>query len=160
MKMVLVVMGVSGCGKTTIGKMLGKKLGWKYYEGDDFHPKENVEKMSSGIPLNDDDRKPWLLALRDIIENHLNDNTGAVVSCSSLKHNYRDILKVNEYVKFVYLKGDYDTILKRMETRKGHYFKPEMLKSQFEALEEPVNVIEENIELEPEQIVSDVLDKI
>lgn len=158
--MVLVVMGVSGCGKTTIGKMLGEKLGWKYYEGDEYHPKENVEKMSSGIPLNDDDRKPWLLTLRGIIENHLKDGTGAVVSCSALKQKYRDLLKVNEDTKFVYLKGDYDTILRRMQARKDHYFKPEMLKSQFDALEEPSNVIAENIEMEPERIVEDVLEKI
>ena len=158
--MVLIVMGVSGCGKTTIGKMLGEKLGWKYYEGDEYHPKENVEKMRSGIPLNDDDRKPWLLALRSIIENHLNEGTGAVVSCSALKQKYRDLLKVNDEVKFIFLKGDFDTILRRMQARKNHYFKPEMLKSQFDALEEPVNVITEDIDIEPELIVNEVIEKI
>ena len=139
--MVLIIMGVAGCGKTTVGRMLSEKLGWKYFEGDEYHPKENVAKMSAGIPLNDDDRKPWLLKLRSIIEDALALGTNIILTCSALKESYREILKVNDDVKFIYLKGSYELIESRMKLRKDHFMKPGMLKSQFDALEEPTEAI-------------------
>ena len=153
-------MGVSGCGKTTVGKMLSDKLGWKYYEGDDYHPKENVEKMSKGIPLSDDDRKPWLLKLRSIIEDSLANGTNIILSSSALKESYRKLLKVNDEVKFIYLKGNYELIESRMSLRKDHFMKPGMLKSQFDALEEPSDAIAIDINQSLEEIEKNILQEI
>ncbi len=158
--MVLIIMGVAGCGKTSVGKMLSEKLGWKYYEGDNYHPKENVEKMSNGIPLNDEDRMPWLLKLRTIIEDALSHSENIILSSSALKEAYRKILKVNDGVKFIYLKGSYELIEARMKMRKDHFMKPGMLKSQFEALEEPANAITIDIDQPLEKIVENILQKI
>ncbi len=158
--MVVIPMGVAGCGKTTVGKMLSERLGWKYFEGDEYHPKENVEKMSNGIPLNDDDRMPWLLKLRSIIEDSLAYNENIVLTCSALKESYRKILKLNEQVKFVYLKGSYALIESRMKLRKDHFMKPGMLKSQFEALEEPADAILINIDQPLKKIIDKVLREI
>ena len=153
--MFIIVMGVSGVGKTTIGTALAKDLGWIFADADEFHPPANIEKMSRGIPLNDDDRVPWLQAIRNHIVNRMNKGESGVVTCSALKRKYRDVLQVNEQVKFVYLKGDYDLILERMQTR-DHFMKPEMLKSQFEALEEPKEAIVVNVEKKVEEIVKTV----
>lgn len=158
--MVLIVMGVAGCGKTSVGRMLSEKLGWKYYEGDDYHPKENVEKMSNGIPLNDDDRKPWLLKLRSIIEDALSQGINIIITCSALKESYREILKVNKEVKFIYLKGSYELIEARMKLRKNHFMKPGMLKSQFEALQEPADAITIEIDQSLEDIQKNILSEI
>jgi gluconokinase len=133
-----IVMGVSGSGKTTVGKLLAKRLGWDFYDADDFHPPANVAKMVSGIPLNDDDRIPWLAALHDLISGCLNDNRPGVLACSALKESYRQtLLAGNVAVKIVYLKGTFELIQERMAARAGHYMKPAMLKSQFDTLEEP-----------------------
>ncbi len=131
----ILVMGVSGCGKTTIGKMVAEKLGIPFYDGDDFHPQSNIEKMSRGIPLDDDDRQGWLERLNQIFIRE----EPCVIACSALKPKYRDILRMsNDSLEVAYLKGDYQTILSRLEARSGHYFKGEaMLKSQFETLVEP-----------------------
>ncbi len=158
--MVLIIMGVAGSGKTSVGKMLSEKLGWKYYEGDNYHPKENVEKMSHGIPLNDEDRIPWLLKLRTIIEDALSNGESIILSSSALKEAYRKILKVNDQVKFIYLKGSYELIEARMKMRKDHFMKPGMLKSQFEALEEPADAIAIDIDQPLEKIVENILQKI
>ena len=155
--MVLIIMGVAGCGKTTVGRMLSVKLGWKYFEGDEYHPKENVAKMSAGIPLNDDDRKPWLLKLRSIIEDALAQGTNIILTCSALKESYREILKVNDDVKFIYLKGSYELIESRMKLRKDHFMKPGMLKSQFDALEEPTEAIIIDIDQELNKIVDEII---
>lgn len=153
-------MGVSGSGKTSAGKSLSEKLNWKYFEGDEYHPKENVEKMKNGIPLNDEDRLPWLLYLRKIIEEAIQKKENIILSCSALKESYRKILKANKDVQFVYLKGSFDTIQKRMEERKNHFMKPGMLKSQFEALEEPSDAIEISVDDSIEYIVSEIINKI
>lgn len=139
MSTVTVIMGVSGCGKTTTGQGLANQLGCPFYDGDNFHPPENIAKMSSGIPLNNDDRKPWLKRLHSIIVDHLNRDEMAVVACSALKKRYRDILRGNNAkgIVFVYLKGNFDLIWQRMTARQGHYMKAGMLQSQFAALEEP-----------------------
>ncbi len=135
---VFVVMGVSGCGKTTIGMALADKLGCPFYDGDDFHPPENIAKMSSGIPLDDADRYPWLARLHDLIADHLGRGETAVLACSALKKKYRDQLREgNDDVYIIYLKGSLNLIWERMETRQAHYMKAEMLQSQFEALEPP-----------------------
>ena len=153
-------MGVAGCGKTSVGKMLSERLGWKYYEGDEYHPKENVEKMSQGIPLNDEDRMPWLLKLRTIIEDSLKNGANIILSSSALKEAYRKILKVNDDVKFIYLKGSYELIESRMKLRKDHFMKPGMLKSQFDALEEPSDAIVIGIDQSLKEIRENILQKI
>lgn len=150
-----ILMGVSGSGKTAVGKALAAKLGWDFYDADDFHPPANIAKMAAGIPLNDDDRTPWLESLRDLISSCLQTNRPGVLACSALKERYRQILLVgNSGVRLVYLKGSYDQIRARMETRNGHYMKPAMLSSQFEALEEPDNARVVDISLSVEHIVN------
>jgi gluconokinase len=130
-------MGVSGCGKITVGEALAQELDCPFYDGDDFHPPENIVKMANGVPLNDEDRKLWLAALAELIAEHLGKGETAVLACSALKRSYRDQLRVNEQVQFIYLEGEFDLIWQRMLSRRNHYMKPEMLQSQFEALEPP-----------------------
>lgn len=154
MNMVIVLMGVSGSGKTTVGRLLSRELGWKYYEGDDFHPPANVEKMRSGIPLDDADRKPWLETLRDLIRSCLEQGDSAVFACSALKKSYREFLRINERVVFIYLKGDYEIIRQRLTGRVGHFMNPDLLDSQFAALEEPETVMCIDVSLSPGEIVN------
>src|SRR6185503_20292259 len=106
--MIILLMGVSGSGKTTVGKLLSEELGWKYYEADDYHSSANVEKMRGGIPLDDADRQPWLETLRDLIRNCLEREENAVLACSALKESYREFLLIDERVVLIYLKGDYE----------------------------------------------------
>lgn len=156
--MFLIVMGVSGCGKSTIGKLLAEELGWPFFDGDDFHPPANVTKMSKGIPLDDEDRAGWLVALADLIRGHLEKGRSGVLACSALKQRYRDVLLVDPaQVKFIYLKGSYELIKARMLARPGHYMKPGMLDSQFAALEEPDDAITVEIAQSPAEIVSEVI---
>jgi gluconokinase len=133
---VVIIFGVSGAGKTTLGKLLVRKLGWSFYEADDFHSPANVDKMHAGIPLTDEDRWPWLESLRELIK-RLDAKEDAVLACSGLKQAYRRFLRVNDQVKFVYLRGDYPLIASQLRKRKGHFMNPELLKSQFADLEEP-----------------------
>lgn len=152
--MICMVMGVSGSGKSTIGQLLSQKTGLPFYEGDDFHPPENLDKMSRGIPLTDEDRQSWLRSLRVIIEQHQN----AIIVCSSLKKSYRKYLQGDRCdLYWIYLKGSYQQILERMQARQGHFMKAEMLRSQFETLEEPQNAIVIEISLLPEEIVEEIL---
>lgn len=132
-----VIMGVSGSGKTSIGERLASLLGCPFYDADDFHPPENVAKMSSGRPLSDEDRSPWLAALAALIQEHVESGQLAVLACSALKERYRAQLRVAPCVRFIYLNGSFDCIWDRMSSRAGHYMKPDMLRSQFEALEPP-----------------------
>ncbi len=151
--MFLIVMGVSGCGKSTVGKGLADELGWPFYDGDDFHPPENVAKMSQGIPLTDEDRAGWLAALADLIRGSLAQGKPGVLACSALKQKYRDQLCVDPaQVKFIYLKGSYGLIKARMLARPGHYMKTGMLDSQFATLEEPQNALTVDIDQSPQQI--------
>lgn len=154
--MVLVLMGVAGSGKTTIGMQLAEELGWNFYDADDFHSSTNVDKMSRGIPLNDDDRLPWLESLRDLIGNCLQRGESAVLACSALKHRYRSYLLLDVRVKLVYLKGDYALIEERIKARQAHYMKPGMLQSQFEALEEPEVESHLDISSTPGEIVKEI----
>ena len=136
--MVVILMGVSGAGKTTVGRLLAAALGWTFYEGDDLHAPANVGKMSRGLPLTDEDRLPWLLALRKLIEDCLQRGENAVVTCSALKRAYREILKDGDAeVVFVYLKAAPRRIAERLERRHGHFVKENLLESQLATLEEP-----------------------
>ena len=135
--MVVIVCGVSGAGKTTVAKLLAKELHWTFYEGDDFHPQTNIDKMRAGIALTDADRQPWLQSLRALIEGCLAEKRNAVLACSALKQSYRDLLRVNDAVKFIFLRGDYERISAQLRKRSGHFMNPELLRSQFETLEEP-----------------------
>jgi len=130
-------MGVSGCGKTTVGMALADRLGCSFYDGDDFHPPENVAKMASGTPLNDNDRYPWLARLHDLLAEHEERGETAVLACSALKKKYRDQLQVNNETRFIFLHGSFDLIWQRMQARKNHYMKADMLQSQFDTLEPP-----------------------
>lgn len=154
-----ILMGVSGSGKTTIGKALASNLGWDFHDADDLHPTENIAKMASGIPLNDDDRAPWLASLHALITSCLKGNQPGVLACSALKKQYRQmLLEGNPCVEIVYLKGDYDFIWKRMLARPGHYMKPEMLHSQFEALDEPISGLVIDASLSVDEIVNKILE--
>lgn len=138
MPSVLLVMGVSGAGKSTAGERLASELGWPFRDADGFHPQANIDKMSRGIPLTDEDRWPWLGAIAAWIDAHRTAGTHGIVSCSALKRRYRDLLLGNRpEVRLVYLKGDYDLIAGRMGRRTDHFMPPSLLKSQFDALEEP-----------------------
>lgn len=134
----IVLMGVSGCGKSTIGVRLARKLERDFLEGDTFHPVSNVEKMSRGVPLDDDDRRPWLTAIAGAIDDARESGRKVVVTCSALKRSYRAILVAgHDDVAFVYLKGDQHLIAQRLAARAGHFMPPKLLESQFAALEEP-----------------------
>jgi gluconokinase len=134
---IAIVFGVSGAGKTTVGKLLAEELGWKFYEADDFHPRANIEKMHSGRPLTDEDRWPWLERLREQIARSIAAKENAVLACSALKRMYRERLRIREDVKFVFLGGDYGLIENQLRRRRGHFMNPALLKSQFADLEEP-----------------------
>ena len=136
--MVVVIWGVAGVGKTTIGQLLARELGWKFSEADDFHPQANIDKMRSGIPLIDEDRQPWLEELRDAIKQALAANEDMILACSVLKKKYRDRLKVSDQVRFVFLRGDRKRIRKQLRQRRGHFMNPNLLESQFADLEEPM----------------------
>lgn len=131
----IIVMGVSGCGKTTVGKELAAKLGLQFYDADDFHSQSSIEKMERGTPLTDPDRYPWLQLLSEKMEQWKTDGS-AVLACSALKEEYRTILSSRTKVKWVYLSASFETIYDRMKKR-DHYMKPEMLQSQFDTLEIP-----------------------
>lgn len=153
-----IVMGVSGSGKTSVGKSLAEQLGWDFYDADDFHPPENIAKMESGIPLDDSDRVPWLASLHDLIYASLKTDRPGVLACSALKERYRQkLMNGNEGVQLIYLKGSYDLIWSRMEKRTDHYMKPHMLKSQFDALEEPVTAQTIDISMPVGEIVQEII---
>lgn len=157
----LILMGVSGSGKTAVGELLSQKLGWPFFDGDDFHPKDNVAKMAAGIPLDDDDRTPWLLNLHDLIADHLAWGKPLLLACSALKQTYRDLLlDGNPNTLFVHLKGDFGLIMSRMQARAGHYMKPEMLNSQFETLEEPTDALTVDIGQNLDRITEEIITKL
>lgn len=156
---VIVMMGVSGCGKTTVGKLVAEELGWEFVEGDEYHSPENIAKMSSGQPLNDEDRFDWMNALNKKISEMLSSGKSGVVACSALKQKHRKHLARNweDQVLYIHIKGTFDEIHQRMEAREGHYMKAGMLRSQFEALEPPEDVPAYDASLTPEQIKSAIL---
>ncbi len=135
--MIVIIFGVSGAGKTTVGELLARELGWHFLEADDFHPEVNIEKMRSGHPLTDEDRAPWLERLRDQIKRSLTAGERTVLACSALKRKYRQRLRVDDEVKLVFLRGSYALISEQLGHRRGHFFDPALLQSQFDDLEEP-----------------------
>jgi gluconokinase len=152
-----IVMGVSGCGKSTVGRMLAGRLGWDFFDGDDFHSPANIAKMRTGIPLTDEDRAPWLAALHNVLADTLRAGRHPVLACSALKERYRSSLRERiDGLRIVYLKGEFDLILARMQVRPGHYMKPGMLQSQFDALEEPADAWTFDVSLPPDT-VTDIL---
>lgn len=154
---IVILIGVSGSGKTTIGQLLAKEFHWRFYEGDDFHPQANVAKMSRGIPLTDEDRGAWLAALDHLIRRLIEERVSAVITCSALKQTYRDRLVGNRNdVVLVYLKGGYDLTRQRLLSRKGHFMKADLLTSQFDTLEEPEGVLTVDITQSPDAIVHEI----
>lgn len=136
----IIVMGVCASGKSTIGEKIAQRLGAKFIDGDDLHPKANIQKMSRGEPLNDDDRKPWLERIRDAAFSLESKNEQGIIVCSALKKSYRDQIRDgNQNVTFLFLDGSFDLIMSRMTARKGHFMKSNMVESQFNTLERPDN---------------------
>lgn len=153
-----IIMGVAGSGKTHVGRELAARLGWEFFDADDFHPPENIAKMANGIPLDDSDRAPWLATLHDLISSSLKADRPGVLACSALKEQYRrQLMHDNDGVQLVYLKGSYDLIWSRMEKRTDHYMKPHMLQSQFSTLEEPTNALITDITMPVNEIVQQIL---
>ncbi|MCU7931705.1 MAG: SMP-30/gluconolactonase/LRE family protein [Candidatus Thiodiazotropha sp. (ex Codakia rugifera)] len=158
--MVIIVMGVSGSGKTTIGQLLAHQLGWRFIEGDDYHTANNKANMSAAIPLDDIDRQPWLDRLALVIDAHLRADRDAVLSCSALKHQYRvELLRDAEQVRLVYLYGSFDLILERLKQRRGHFMNPALLKSQFETIEQPDDALTIKISQPAEAIVTYIIEQ-
>jgi gluconokinase len=146
-------MGVTGSGKSTVGKLLAQQLGWKFFDGDDFHSPANIEKMRRGMPLNDDDRRPWLEAIRESIRKMVERSENAVIACSALKHSYRQMLRITGEVVFVYLKANIDTVRERLRNRTGHFMNPDLIQSQFDTLEESEQALRVDASLPPGEIV-------
>ena len=156
--MVIVLMGVSGAGKTEVGTRLAQALGGTFAEGDDYHPEANVAKMRSGVPLDDADRQPWLETLSREIGAWLDAGRTVVLACSALKQRYRDILKAGRPdVRFVHLEGDSDLISERLAGRRGHYMPASLLESQLATLEEPTDAITVSIDAPPDAIVAEIM---
>jgi gluconokinase len=161
--MVIVVMGVTGAGKSTIGRALAAALGWEFRDGDDLHSEENKRKMHRGEPLTDLDRAPWLIAVRGVIESMLSAGESGVVACSALKQSYRETLVAGldpALVKFVYLRGSQELISARLAGRSQHFMNPQLLQSQFDTLEEPSDAIVVDIAGAPEKIVDSIRDQL
>ena len=151
---IIIIMGVAGCGKSTIGSMLAHELGWDFYDADDFHSESNRIKMAQNIPLTDEDRAGWLDSLRSLIGHNIQNEKSIVLACSALKKSYRDILMINDQVKFIYLRGTYEQIEARLLQRSGHFMSAKMLASQFDILEEPQNALTIDITHTPQEIIS------
>ena len=160
----LIVMGVSGSGKSTVAEALSKRLGWRFEDGDNFHPASNVAKMHAGHPLTDEDRWPWLNAIADEIERTCKAGGHVIIACSALKRAYRDVLlRGRDDVRFVFLRGAQALIADRLAHRKGHFMPPELLTSQFKTLEPPdasEHVVTVSIDATVETIVDDVLHRL
>ncbi|ARD20594.1 MULTISPECIES: gluconokinase [Shewanella] len=154
----IIVMGVCACGKSTVGEKLANSLNAKFIDGDDLHPRANIQKMARGEPLNDDDRAPWLERVRDAAYSIESKNETAIIVCSALKQQYRDTIREgNQQVAFLYLQGSYDLILARMQARSGHFMKQNMVDSQFATLEDPSQenlVVTVNVDNSIDNIVS------
>ena len=161
--MIVIVFGVSGAGKTTIGKLLSHELDWHFYEADDFHSRANIEKMRRGVPLTDEDRWPWLERLREEINRLVAAGENAVVACSALKRAYRYRLRVSDEVKFLFLRGDFALVQKQLRSRRSHFMNPDLLQSQFDDLEEPKpdeDVLTIELGRSPQKLVEEIKTKL
>lgn len=157
--MIVVLMGVSGSGKTTVGRLLAEKLGWTFLDADDFHPAANVEKMRRGEPLTDEDRHPWLATLRLRMDVACERGEDVVLACSALKHAYQEYLRADEpdSVRYVYLEGSEELIARRLAERRGHFMPAKLLHSQFETLEPPEDAVRIDVAPSPEVIVERII---
>lgn len=156
--MIVIVWGVSGCGKSTIGAMLAQAMGCGFYDADDYHPAANIEKMTAGIPLDDDDRWPWLKVLADKLTELSSASQSAVLACSALKERYRDALTVDaDAVRFVQLAGDFELIAERLSSRQHEFMNNSLLRSQFDALEPSATSLVVSIDAAPEEICQRIL---
>lgn len=158
---IIVVMGAAGAGKTTVGIALAKSLGWRFRDADEFHSAANIEKMRRGIGLTDDDRGPWLAAIRHALEDALTHDQRVVLACSALKEEYRQsLIPANDgaSLRFVYLRADEQLLRERLESRHGHYAGPELLASQLQTLEEPGEALWIDAALPPPDIVARIRD--
>lgn len=149
-------MGPAGSGKTTVGELLAAQLGWEFVDGDSFHSPANIEKMAHGIPLDDNDRIPWLNSIREAMEQWIAQRRNVVLACSALKRSYREILQFSPDVKLVYLKGSYELLRQRLHSRQGHYATEQLLASQFADLQEPADAITIDVSRSPEEIVAEI----
>ena len=149
-------MGPAGSGKTTVGELLAAHLKWDFADGDNFHPPANIEKMSHGIPLSDEDRIPWLKCIRDAMLKWEAQGRNVVLACSALKRSYRKLLQINSNVKLVYLKTSYELLRERLRARKGHYAGEQILAGQFADHEEPTDATTIDASQSPEQIVAEI----
>ena len=157
--MVVVVMGISGSGKAVVSPLLAEEMGCHFYNGDDFHPQENLEKIKEGLPLSPEDRAPWIQSLRGLIENHIQMERQAVISCHFLnKENREKLLSQLQSVQFVYLKGDFQTLLDRLRGRSN--LKKEALERQYEQLEDSDDMIVVEVEEDPKQVTSQILQQL
>ena len=154
--MIVLLMGPAGSGKTTVGELLAAQLGWEFADGDSFHSAANIEKMRRGIPLDDNDRIPWLNSIRETMEKWDAQGRNVVLACSALKRDYRLRLQINSNVKLVYLKGSYELLRERLHQRKGHYAGEQLLASQFADLEEPTDAVTIDVAHTPEEIVAEI----
>jgi gluconokinase len=153
---IVLVMGPAGAGKTTVGELLASQLTWDFFDADNFHSAANIGKMSKGIPLDDEDRIPWLNSIRDAMMQWDSNGKNAVLACSALKRSYRERLQINSNVKLVYLKGSFELLRQRLHARRGHYAGEQILAGQFADLEEPNDAITIDAALPAEQIVKEI----
>jgi gluconokinase len=154
--LIVVVMGVTGAGKTTVGSLLAAQMGWEFADADTFHPASNVEKMSRGIPLTDADRAPWLAAMRSAIQRWISEKLSVVLACSALKRSYRQELLIGPEVRLVYLRGSYESIAEQLRSRQGHFAKESILADQFATLEEPQDAIVIDTGNDPAAMVAEI----
>ncbi len=155
--MVILVMGTTGSGKTTVGKLLAAHLHWSFLDADDFHPQANVEKMHNEIPLTDADRWPWLKNIHTELQRFAQSGKNVVLACSALKRSYRDLLSESVDVRIVYLRGTYEVMRHHIETRHGHFAGEAILAGQFADLEEPQNALVLDVSHTPEQLVAEII---
>jgi gluconokinase len=158
--MIVLIMGPTGSGKTTIGSLLAQQLGWMFADGDSFHSAANIQKMSQGIPLDDADRDPWLKSIHDAMVRWVAEGQNVVLACSALKRTYREKLYNGPEVRLVYLKGSYDLISRRLASRHGHFAGESILADQFAILEKPENAIVVDVGSSPETIVAEIRKRI
>jgi gluconokinase len=157
--MIVIVMGVSGAGKTRIGSALAARLGWSFYDADDFHPRANVEKMSTGHALDDADRAPWLAALRELLERLVRERKNVILACSALQQSFRDSLTHGlPVVRFVHLDAAYALIEERLRERPDHFMPPELLPSQYDTLESPANALHIDSSRPVDEVVQRIID--